>query len=198
LRLKPGGGSWVRQAEAIRAAGPLGIICVILMGGDKVKAIEAIKGRRSIRKYRPDPVPREIIEDIVDCGRLAPSARNDQPWEFVVVTEQSIREEIAAAARFGKFIADAPVCLLAFARPTRRFVEDTSAAFENMLVAAYAHGLGTCWVAGHNTPYENEIARICKVPGDYRLVAMSPLGYPDEEGAVHKRELEEVLHWESF
>jgi len=49
-----------------------------------VKAIEAIKRRRSIRKYRPDPVPREIIEDIVDCGRLAPSARNDQPWEFVV------------------------------------------------------------------------------------------------------------------
>jgi nitroreductase len=71
----------------------------------------------------------------------------------------------------------------------RRFVEDTCAAFQNMLVAAYAHGLGTCWIAGHNTPYENEIARICKVPGDYRLVAMSPLGYPDEEGAVHKREL---------
>lgn len=163
-----------------------------------MKAIEAIKGRRSIRKYRPDPVPREIIEDIVDCARMAPSARNDQPWEFVVVTEQSIREEIAAATKFGKFIADAPVCLLAFARPTRRFVEDTCAAFQNMLVAAYAHGLGTCWVAGHNTPHETEIARICKVSGDYRLVAMSPLGYPDEERTAHKRELEEVLHWESF
>lgn len=163
-----------------------------------MKAIEAIKGRRSVRKYRPDPVPREIIEDIIDCGRLAPSARNDQPWEFIVVTEQSIREEIAAVTKFGKFIADAPVCLVAFARQTRRFVEDTSAAFENMLIAAHAHGLGTCWVAGHNTPYEKNIARICRVPGEYRLVAISPLGYPDEEPTVHKRALEDVMHWEHF
>jgi nitroreductase len=163
-----------------------------------MEAIDAIRGRRSVRKYRPDPVPREIIEEIVDCGRLAPSARNDQPWEFVVVTEQSIREEIAAVATYGKFIAGAPVCLVAFSRQTPRFVEDTCAAFQNMLVAAYAHGLGTCWIAGHNTPYEKEIARICKAPGDYRLVALSPLGYPDEECTVHKRELQEVLHWESF
>lgn len=161
-------------------------------------AIEAIKGRRSVRRYLPDPVPREIIKDIVDCGRLAPSARNDQPWEFVVVTDQTIREEIAAAATYGKFIADAPVCVLAFARRTRRHTEDTCAAVENMLIAAYAHGLGGCWIAGENTPYEREIARICKAPDELRLVALFSLGYANEKPRPNKRDLEEVLHWEGF
>ena len=161
-------------------------------------AIEAIKGRRSVRRYLPDPVPRETIEDIVDCGRLAPSARNDQPWEFVVVTAQTIREEIAAAATYGRFIADAPVCVLAFARQTPRHTEDTCAAVENMLIAAHAHGLGSCWIAGENAPYEREIARICKAPDGLRLVALFALGYANEKPRPNKRDLEEVLHWEGF
>ncbi len=163
-----------------------------------IDAIEAIKGRRSVRRYLSDSVPREIIEDIVDCGRLAPSARNDQPWEFVVVTDQVIREEIAAAATYGKFVADAPVCILAFARQTPRHTEDTCAAVENMLIAAHAHGLGSCWIAGENAPYEREIARICKAPDGFRLVALFSLGYANEKPGPHKRSLDEVLHWETF
>lgn len=160
--------------------------------------IDTIKGRRAVRSYRPDPVPRDIIEDIVDCGRLAPSARNDQPWEFVVVTEQATREAIAAIAIYGKFIADAPVCVLAFARRTPWSVEDTSAAVENMLIAASAYGLSTCWIAGENAPYARQVGQICGVPESVRLIAMFPLGYSHDKPLPNKRSLEEVLHWERY
>ncbi|MEA4884128.1 MAG: nitroreductase family protein [Clostridia bacterium] len=163
-----------------------------------MEAIEAIKTRRSVRQYLPKPVPKEIIEEIVDCGRLAPSANNDQPWEFVVVTGQEKREAIAAAATYGKFIADAPVCLLVFARNTRHFLEDGSAAMENMLIAAHTHGLGTCWIAGANTAYGAEIARICGAPASHGLVALTPLGYSTDRPTAYKRSLEEVIHWEEY
>ncbi|MCR4425757.1 MAG: nitroreductase family protein [Firmicutes bacterium] len=161
-------------------------------------AIEAIKTRRSVRRYLPTPVPREVIEDIVDCGRMAPTARGDQPWEFIVVTDQKTREALAAVATWGKFIADAPVCVAVFARPTPRYVEDCSAAVENMLLAAHAHGLGTCWVAGHDTSYAPEIGRILGVPTSHRLVALFPVGYHEDKPIAHKRSLSDVLHWERY
>ncbi len=160
--------------------------------------IDAIRRRRAVRHYRPDPVPRAVIEEIVDCGRLAPSARNDQPWEFVVVTDQATREAIAAAASYGKFIADAPACVLAFARRTPRSVEDTSAAVENMLIAATAHGLSTCWVAGENASYARQVGQIVGAPESVRLIAMFPLGYSDDRPLPHKRSLNEVLHWDRY
>ena len=157
-----------------------------------------IKERRSVRRFRRNPVPKEIIEDIVDCGRMAPSARNDQPWEFVVVTNQTTREEAAAAATYGKFIADAPVLIAAFARPTRWFVEDTCAAVENMLIAAKAYGLSTCWVAGQNAEYAREVSQILGAPDSVRLVALIAMGYSHHDPKPFKRPLEEVLHWERF
>ncbi|HAI85464.1 MAG TPA: nitroreductase family protein, partial [Firmicutes bacterium] len=83
------------------------------------------------------------------------------------------------------FVADAPVCILAFARQTPRHTEDTCAAVENMLIAAHAHGLGSCWIAGENAPYEREIARICKAPDGFRLVALFSLGYANEKPGPH-------------
>ncbi|OPZ62509.1 MAG: NADH dehydrogenase [Firmicutes bacterium ADurb.Bin506] len=160
--------------------------------------IDTIKRRRAVRHYRPDPVAREVIEEIVDCGRLAPSARNDQPWDFVVVTDRATREAIAAAATYGRFIADAPVCVLAFARRTPRSVEDTCAAVENMLIAATAHGLSTCWVAGENASYARQIGQIVGAPESVRLVAMFPMGYSDDKPLPNKRSLDEVLHWEKY
>lgn len=160
--------------------------------------ISAIKARRSVRQFKSDPVPREVIEDIIDCGRLAPSARNDQPWEFVVVTHQATREAIADVTTYGKFIADAPVCVLAFARRTPRYMEDTCAAVENMLIAAQAYGLATCWIAGENTPYALEVGRIVGAPEAMRLVALFPIGYSDQSPHPNKRSLGEVLHWEHY
>ncbi len=159
---------------------------------------EAIAARRSIRRFRADPVSRELLCRIVDAGRLAPTAHNDQPWEFVVITDAARRGRIAQLAEFGKFIADAPACIVTLAQPTRYYVEDGSAATTNMLLAATALGLGTCWVAGDKKPYAPQIVSLCGAPANLRLVSMIAVGYAAETPSPSKRTLDQVLHWESF
>ena len=99
-------------------------------------AIEALKGRRSVRVYDEKPVPREIIEEIVDTARLAPSANNSQPWEFIVVTDRDMRAKVAGMTDYGKFIAQSGACIVVFSKPVKRYLEDASAATENILIAA--------------------------------------------------------------
>jgi len=161
-------------------------------------AIEVLKTRRSVRAYTPGPVPRRIIEDVVDCGRLAATAINIQPWEFVVVTDPEVLRRIAETTDYGKFIADAPVCVVVLCRDTKYYLEDGSAATENILLAARAHGLGSCWVAGDKKPYAREICRLVRAPQGYKLVSLIPIGYPAESPEKAKRPLSDVLHWEKY
>jgi len=162
-------------------------------------AIEALKGRRSIRKFKTDPVSKDLIETIVDAGRLAATARNVQPWEFVVVTDEEMRQQLAEIAEYGKFIAQSPVCIVLFCEDTKYFLEDGSAATQNMLVAAKALGLGSCWVAGDKKPYANEIRDLLGAPETQKLISMTAIGYEDGLSSMPpKRTLREVLHWECF
>jgi nitroreductase len=161
-------------------------------------AIEVLKTRRAVRAFKSEPVPKEIIEDIVDCGRLAASANNIQPWEFVVVTEPGMLGRIATLTDFGKFIVDAPVCVLVLCKDTKYYLEDGSAATENVLLAARAHGLGSCWVAGDKKPHAPKICRLVGAPQEYKLVSLIPLGYPAESPEKSKRPLTDVLHWEKY
>ena len=163
-----------------------------------MQPIELLKTRRSIRAYTPQAVPREIIEDIIDCGRLAPTARNEQPWEFVVVTDKALRSRIAQAADYGRFIAEAPVCVAVLSRQTKYYLEDGSAATLNILLAAHAHGLGACWVAGDKKPYAARVVQMVGAPEDYRLISLVSIGYPAEKPETRKRPLREMLHWERF
>ncbi|MFB3776238.1 MAG: nitroreductase family protein [Bryobacteraceae bacterium] len=161
-------------------------------------AIEMLKTRRSVRAYQNRPVPRELIEDIVDCGRLAASANNVQPWEFVVVTEAAVRGRLAAVTDHGKFIAEAPVCIVVLCRDSKYYLEDGSAATENILLAARAHGLGSCWVAGDKKPYAPNICTIVGAPQGFRLVSLVAVGYPAEQAEKPKRPLADMLHWEKY
>jgi nitroreductase len=162
-------------------------------------ALEVIRERRSMRDFRPDAVERSVIEAIVDCGRLAPTARNDQPWEFVVVVDQGMREKIAAKTDYGRFISKAPVCVVVFCQDTKYYLEDGSAATENILLAATAQGLGSCWVAGDKKQYAEDIREMLGVPKGHKLVSMIPIGHPVARGGrASKRPLEEVLHWEKW
>jgi len=161
-------------------------------------AIEVLKTRRSIRAYTGQPVPKEVIEDLVDCGRLAATAINIQPWEFVAVTSRETLRRIAAATDHGKMIAGAAACIAVLSRDTKYYLEDGSAATENILLAARAHGLGACWVAGDKKPYAPEILKIIGAPAEFKLVSLVAIGYPAEQPEKEKRPLADVLHWEKY
>ncbi len=161
-------------------------------------ALEALKTRRSVRSYTNQPVAKAVIEDIVDCGHLAATARNEQLWEFVVVTDAAVRARIAAVAPNGPFIADAPVCVVVLCKDGTYYVEDGSAATQNMMVAARAHGLASCWVAGDKKPYVQAVLDAVGAPPGYRLVSLVPMGYSTASPKPVKRAVADVLHWEKF
>jgi len=162
-------------------------------------AFDAIATRRSVRKYKTTPVPRELIEKVIDAGRRAPTAMNVQPWEFVVVTDQAMRESFAEICDYGKFFSNAPVCIAVLCKETKYYLEDGCAAIENMLIAAAALELGTCWVAGDKKSYADTIARKLNAPAKHKLVALVALGYPADSGnPTDKRPLNQVMHIEKW
>ena len=162
-------------------------------------ALEALRTRRSCRRFAAKDVGPDLIDQILDAGRLAATARNEQPWEFVVVTDGAARREIAAMTDYGPFIADAPVCIAVLAAGTKYYLEDGAAATQNMLVAAHALGLGACWVAGDKKPYAPKVVARLGAPANLRLVSLMALGWPEGDlPNPKKRSLEDVSHWETF
>ena len=161
-------------------------------------ALQALTTRRSIRVYRADPVPRALIEQVLDAARHAATANNLQPWEFVVVTDRATRQRLTATTDYGKQIALAPVCIAVFCKDCKYYLEDGANASQNLLVAAHALGLGGCWVAGDKKPYADEVRAILGVPSSYRLVSLLTLGYAAEQPELEKRPLADMVHWERW
>jgi nitroreductase len=162
-------------------------------------ALEALKTRRSVRKYEKRPVPRALLEEIVDCARLAATARNVQPWAFVVVTEpERLRSLAEATGVNGPFIAEAAACVVVLCEDTKYYLEDGSAAVQNLLVAARAHGLGSCWIAGDKKPYAEAVRALVGAPARRKLIALVPVGWPAEAPQPEKKPMAAVLHWERF
>jgi nitroreductase len=162
------------------------------------EVLEFLKKRRSSRAYTEQPVAREVLEDIVDFGRLAATAMNDQPWEFVIVTDKAILRRLPEMTGHAQFIATAAACILVISKPTGHYLEDGSAASEHILLAAHAHGLGACWVAGEKEAYADAIRQLAGAPEGYRLICLIPVGYPAESPEMEKRSLQDVLHWETY
>ena len=161
-------------------------------------ALQALRERRSVRAFEERPIDKEALEAMVDCGRLAATARNEQPWEFVVVTDRDTLTRLGHATDHGRFIAEAAACIVVLCVDSKYYLEDGSAATQNILVAAHALGVGSCWVAGDKKPYTDDIQTIVSAPAGYRMVSMIALGYPAKIPTPKKRSLEEVIHWERF
>lgn len=160
---------------------------------------EAIEKRASVRVYSNKPVAKELLEKLIDAGKRAPSGQNVQPWEFIVFTHLEKRQQIAEITNYGKFLAQAPACIAVYCRDTEYFLEDGCAAVENILLAATALGLGSCWIAGDKKPYVKDIDNVLGVPNGYKLIALISVGYsPKKIGPTKKRTLENVIHWEQF
>jgi nitroreductase len=159
-------------------------------------AIEAIRRRRSVRKYTGDPIPREHLEQIVDAGRLAATGNNRQPWDFIVVTDREMIDELKVASRW---MEQAGAIVAVVMDPDSRWwVEDGAAAVENMLIASTALGYGSCWLEGYTLPREEEFKKLLGIPDNLRLLTLVPFGVPAEWPTSEKKSLDEVLHWERY
>ena len=163
---------------------------------DEMDTLEAIRTRRSIRRYAEDVIPKADLETIVDAGRLAATGSNQQPWDFVVVTRRSMIEQFKVA---GAWIEKAGAVIVVVMNPASRWwVEDGAAAIENMLLASTALGYGACWVEGDALPREAQFKTLLDVPGEKRVMALIPLGVAAETPTIEKKPLEQVLHWEKY
>lgn len=149
--------------------------------------MEAILSRRSIRKYKPDPVAEDLIEDILKAGMNAPSAGNEQPWHFVVIDDRSVLTEISKMHPYAGMLSKAPLAVLVCGDESKEkfkdfWVQDCSAATENMLLAAHALELGAVWLGIF--PAEKQVAGIrelLNIPEYVVPFSIVSLGYPAEE-----------------
>jgi nitroreductase len=166
--------------------------------------IDAIKTRRSIRRFLKDTIPQNKLSRVLDAGRLAPSASNRQPWKFIVVQDADIREKLAVAARNQRFISEAPVIIVAVAlNPdyimscgVPSYAVDVATALDHMMLTAVEEGLGTCWIGA----FQQQIVKtLLKIPEEFKVVALLPIGYPGETPVPKTRKtFEEVVCYGQF
>ena len=182
---------------------------------------EAIKNRRSVRKFKTRPVPKDLIEKIFEVALWAPSGMNRQNWKFFVLAGERKEELVSisstsfqyleaqlqqlyaekpkiieATRRFFKRLGEAPIVVCGYFEPANMedvtSFQNVAAAIQNLLLVAYAEGLGSCWMTGPVTVSE-EISRFLGVK-DMTLVAVIPMGYPDEIPKVPPRRPERVVY----
>ena len=162
-------------------------------------ALIAIASRHSTRTFTAEPLTRDQLETIADAGRHAPCARGERRWRAVLVTEAAARRRIAELTEGGgPFIAQAPACVAVFGSG-KYYLEDGCAVAENMLVAATALGLQSCWVAGDKKPYARAVSTLLFAPDDLQLVALLAIGHGAETSRPEARPpLHDLVRWERF
>ena len=166
--------------------------------------MEAIKTRRSIRRYLDKPVEEEKLKTVLEAARLAPSARNNQEWKFIVVRDAEKRQKLMAAAKGQAFVGHAPVVIACCAVDAERVMAcgqkagpiDVAIAVDHMTLAAVELGLGTCWVCAFD---ELPVKKLLEIPDGPRVIALLALGYPESVPApTARKSLGEIACYEKW
>ncbi|MFH1639911.1 MAG: nitroreductase family protein [Chloroflexota bacterium] len=161
--------------------------------------MEAILTRRSIRKYTGAPVPESLVQELLHAAMSAPSARNEQPWHFLVVTDHKILDEIPKFHPYSKMLLEAPVAIVVAGDTAplsdAYWIQDCSAATENILIAARARGLGAVWLGVYpgETRYK-EVQKLLGMPEKVIPLGIIAIGYPAEEKPPGNRFNAERVH----
>jgi len=155
---------------------------------------DVLKGRRSIRKYKNEAIDRQTLETIVEAGKYGASARAEYPWRFIIVDDHARLKELAdIIGNNGRFIAEAAAAIVIVSADAKYYLEDCSAAAQNIINAAYAMGIGTCWVAGDKKDYVPHILKFVNAPAGYKLICTIACGIPDEKPVKTKPENGKVI-----
>ncbi len=161
-----------------------------------------LKFRRSVRVYQDKPISKDLLLQILEAGRWAPTGANLQPWHFIIVTDQETRRRIGEVAKFffikSSHVERAPVVLvLGFDKRKGKYGRyDVTLAGGNMMTMATSLGLGTCWIGAFD---ELRVKEILQIPDPIEVIGLITLGYPEEKPEPPPRlELEKVVHWETW
>ncbi|HIH76563.1 MAG TPA: nitroreductase, partial [Methanomassiliicoccales archaeon] len=181
-----------------------------------METTEAIRARRSVRRYLDTPVSRETIESLLEAAIRAPSAANRQCWRFVAVTDKEIIAGITKNnMAFNGWLKDAPAVIVVCADPKEStdlnglpyYMWDSALAMHNLVLAATDMGLGTCYLAAYK---EDKVKELLGIPENIRVVCMTPLGHPTEKrslgekltkavtGSTNRKPLSDVAHWDKW
>jgi nitroreductase len=171
-----------------------------------MKVLEVIQKRRSIRRYKEDPIPEDVFHRVLEAARLAPSGKNLQPWKFIIVRDKELKDRLAQASASQFFIAEAPIIVVACGFPDHcysrmgRYMKswpvDVTIALEHLILQAQEDGLGTCWIGSFE---EEEVKSVLGIPDHVKVLALTPLGYPDEAPSFRGRKsLDEIVSYDGY
>jgi len=163
-----------------------------------MEVFKIISERRSIRKYKKDPIPDETLERILEAGRLAPSAANRQPWYFIVVKDENVKSRLVDACRGQKFVGEAGAVIAVLGDPniSRWYKQDPFIAASFMTLEAYEEGLGVCWIGAFE---EEKVKQVLRIPENLSVIILLTLGFPDEKPAPKPRKpREEIFFLDEF
>ena len=162
--------------------------------------LDLILTRRSIRRYENKDIPEEVLQQILETGRQAPSAANRQPIHFVIVTDRDILKNLCDNL-INRFVKYAPLAIVGCADiksllTGRWAIVDATIAMENMVIAAWTLGIGSCWIGACN---EEKVKELLKIPDKWKFVALLTLGYPAEQPKQRKKKpFEKMFSFNSF
>ena len=166
-----------------------------------MEVFDCIRTRRTIRTFKPDPVPDEVVHRMLQAARWAPSSSNSQPWHFIVVKSRETLAALGDIATQGPFIADAPMAIAIVMDNAPRPQMDAGRALQQMELVAWSEGLGTCFVGFREAGQPEKVKELLGIPDSMELITVLPFGYREEgtkgEG-VERKPMSEMAHSERF
>ncbi len=169
---------------------------------------EAIRNRFSVRRFKPDVIPDELLLKILEAARWAPSPFNTQPWEFIIIKDKETLKAISKVARYSGYLETVPMAIAVVVPPIPEkfyWVEGigepkfaAAMAVQNLMLAAFEHGVGTCWVSIER----DKVGDILKVPKTHFVLTVLPIGYPETAISKHdensRKKLDEMMFYEHY
>ena len=162
--------------------------------------IDQILSRRSIRKFKNNPISEEVFNNIIEAGRRAPSATNMQPWHFVIARDQNAKEACSYGG-FNRFTSNASFIVVGLYKQSEVMIEklslmDVTIALQNMVVAAWVQGVGSCWMGAFD---DRKLKDTLNLPADSRIVGAVAFGIPDETPSQPaKKPVNEIVHFDKW
>ena len=164
---------------------------------------EAIRTRLTVREFKPDPVPDDVVDKLVRAGQWTASSRNLQPWHFIVIRDRDTLAKIGSIASSGRFVADAPMAIAIAMENADRADLDAGRAMQQIELVAWEEGLGTCFVGLRIAEQNSQVKQLLGVPDSFEMVTVLPFGYrldgnDGRQGIKNRKPLSQIAHSERY